>query len=190
MHIHLGWNDIESVSHGPTLPKCCDACNQTTYYHLLCKKIWLTLYFIRVIPYETHWLLACPDCGANFEVPEQAETATRELNETTSLFLDQKLSQDDYHQKVRAYQNTLLSSQIRFPDTEKDCPACGKKYRLSDYRTDIPKIYCRCGSELPRETPSRLHDFPTEVPLVPTSQTSSHTFNHATMYKPTVSVQE
>jgi len=177
MFVIFGWNDIETVSHGPTLPKRCDACSQTTYYHLICKKIWFTLFLMRVIPYETHWLLACPDCGANFEVPEQAVTATRELNETTSLFLEQKLSQVDYHQKVRAYQNTLLSSQIRFPDTEKDCPACGKKYRLSDYRTDVPKIYCRCGSELPRETPSRIDDSLKDIPVVPALPNSSHRFN-------------
>jgi hypothetical protein len=178
MLVIFGWNDISSVSHGPTLPKLCDACNHTTYYHLICKKIWFTFFFMRAIPYETHWLLACPDCGANFELPEEAVDATRQLNESTAHFLEQKISQDDYHKKVRAYQNTLLSSQIRFPDTEKSCPACEKKYRLSDYRTDVSKIYCRCGSELPREPPPHLHDDTAEIPLVPASQNSSPPFNH------------
>jgi predicted RNA-binding Zn-ribbon protein involved in translation (DUF1610 family) len=141
---------------------------------LICKKTWFTIFLIRVIPYETYWFLACPDCGANFEVPEQAVTATRELNGTTALYLDQKLSQEDYHKNVQAYQKTLSSSQIRFPDIEKDCPACGKKYRLSDYRNDGSKIYCRCGSELPRELSTRLNDVTTEIPLVPAPQNRNY----------------
>lgn len=148
---------------------------------MICKKIWFTLFLVRVIPYETYWFLACPNCGANVEVPEQAVAATRELNQITSLFLDQKLSQNDYHKDVKAYQNTLLSSQVRFSDIEKDCPACEKKYRLSDYRTDIPKIFCRCGSELPQDIPSRSHDAPADIPLVPASQNNSHPFNLALM---------
>jgi predicted RNA-binding Zn-ribbon protein involved in translation (DUF1610 family) len=118
---------------------------------LICQKIWFTLFFIRVIPYETHWLLSCPDCGANFEVPEQAVAATRQLNEITVDFVEDKISQEEYNKKVQTYQSTLMSSQVLLPDTEKSCPACGGKYRLSDYRTDVAKIYCRCGSELPRD---------------------------------------
>jgi len=96
MFIIFGWNHQTSNNYGPTLPITCPRCNNKTFFHLLQNKLWFTLFFIPVIPYESKYYLLCDVCGCGKELTGSEIDYAKGLNGTTIAFLNKTISEEQY----------------------------------------------------------------------------------------------
>ena len=51
--------------------KTCNYCNSTHMWQLCKNRTWFTLFFIPIIPYNTHYSISCPNCNSYIEITAQ-----------------------------------------------------------------------------------------------------------------------
>jgi len=96
MFIIFGWNHPTKKNFGPTLPVQCPRCHNNTFMHLQQIKLWATLFFIPIIPYESKYYLSCEICGCGRELSGDEIEYAKWLNEATTAFLNRSLSEEQY----------------------------------------------------------------------------------------------
>ena len=97
MFIIFGWGHQTQNNYGPTLPIRCPHCNNDTFWHLVNTKVWFTLFFIPVIPYESIHYLLCDVCGRGIRLDGKQEIEeARYLNQATLSFLNKGMTESLY----------------------------------------------------------------------------------------------
>ena len=94
MFIIFGWNYPSSKNYGPTLPTKCPHCGNDVFYHLLHKRLWFTLFFIPVIPYESKHYLLCNICSNGYELEDEQVEKAKQLNQMTLSLIDSASAED------------------------------------------------------------------------------------------------
>ncbi len=94
--IIFGWGYETRKEYGPTVPIKCPNCNNSVFLHLVRSRIWFTLYFIPVIPYQSRYYLLCEICSQGIELKDSQIDRIKQLNQATVSFLNQKITQEQY----------------------------------------------------------------------------------------------
>lgn len=68
MFIIFGWGKPIQKYYGSLFKYHCSHCNNTGDWEFNKYSLWLTLFFIPIIPYETHYYLTCPTCEWGIEL--------------------------------------------------------------------------------------------------------------------------
>jgi len=63
MFFIFGWGGGTTQDLGPTTPVHCANCHNHTDWHLVKQQKWFTLFFLRILPYESRHYLLCPICS-------------------------------------------------------------------------------------------------------------------------------
>ena len=94
--IIFGWGYETRREYGPTLPIKCPNCNNDVFWHLLHSRIWFTLFFIPVIPYQSRYYLLCEICSQGIELKDSKIDEIKQVNQATVSFLNQEITQEKY----------------------------------------------------------------------------------------------
>jgi hypothetical protein len=94
--IIFGWGKATNLQYGPTLGVTCPNCNNETWYHLLRRRLWFTLFFIPVIPYSSEYLLLCQVCSQGIKLTGDKIEKAKRLNELTQKLLNKEMSASEY----------------------------------------------------------------------------------------------
>jgi hypothetical protein len=100
----FGWGHQTRNDFGPTVPVTCSNCRNKCYLHLLHIRVWFTLFFIPVIPYESKHYLLCEICSRGIELQGEQVAKAKELNEATSAYLNNAMTEESYIAVVNAKQ--------------------------------------------------------------------------------------
>lgn len=92
----FGWGHQTKKDYGPTFPMKCPNCNNNTYWHFVHYRVWFTLFFIPVIPYESKYYLLCEVCSKGIELQGQQIDKTKQLNQDTMDFLKGIIIEEQY----------------------------------------------------------------------------------------------
>lgn len=98
--IIFGWGHQTTKEHGPTIAVRCPNCNNDVWWHWISYKIWFTLFFIPVIPYESKSLLLCGTCQQGIELTEEQLEKARLLNGLTRDYIDQRIPENHYMNEI------------------------------------------------------------------------------------------
>lgn len=96
MFIIFGWNHPTETHFGPAFPMRCPRCNNEVFFHLHRIKLWFTLFFIPVIPYQSKYYLSCEICGCGKELEGEDLEIAKKLNVATMALLEQRISKEEY----------------------------------------------------------------------------------------------
>jgi len=111
MFIIFGWNNPTEKNYGATLPVKCPRCNNNVFMHLQHVKLWFTLFFIPIIPYESKYYLSCEICGCGKELVGDEIDHAKKLNETTTAFLNHSISKEQYLTALNSGRDIKTNSQ-------------------------------------------------------------------------------
>ena len=81
MFVIFGWCEGSSQDHGPTLLIDCPNCHNKGYWHLYKSKMWFSLFFVPIIPYESLFRLLCETCSSGIELNGGEVEAALNLNQ-------------------------------------------------------------------------------------------------------------
>jgi hypothetical protein len=83
--IIFGWGRTTVKKYGPGRGMTCPNCRNSVRANLALKRVWFTLFFIPVIPYEVRRIEHCPLCNVGRDV-EKAEFASllADINDSNS----------------------------------------------------------------------------------------------------------
>lgn len=65
-------------------------------------KVWFTLFFLPVLPYESKHYLLCEICSRGIELDAQQVSKAKELNAATSAYLNKAMTEESYLAVVNA----------------------------------------------------------------------------------------
>lgn len=94
--IIFGWGYETRKEYGPTLLARCPNCNNEVFLYLFHIRVWFTLFFIPVIPYESKWHLLCEVCSRGVELNGDDIEKVKKLSLTTKAFLNKEITQNRY----------------------------------------------------------------------------------------------
>lgn len=94
--IIFGWGHQTEKKYGPTLPLTCPNCNNRVFLLLVHLRVWFTLFFIPVIPYESRYYLLCEICSQGIELKGSQIDKAKQLNQSTASFLNHEITQEQY----------------------------------------------------------------------------------------------
>ena len=117
---------------GETLFHACDICHNKGFLKLYCKRVFLTFFFIPLIPISSEYFLTCGNCSKRIRLFGENIKKAKTLNALTQEFIKEELSQEDYLSKIKL---TRLSFEMK--DRELEFP---KAYSSND---NITKIYTK-----------------------------------------------
>ena len=100
--IIFGWGKATNKQYGPTLALTCPNCNNDTWYHLLRHRLWLTLFFIPVIPYSSNHYLICPVCSKEMKLTRDQVDKARQMNALTGRLLEKEITESQYQFETKA----------------------------------------------------------------------------------------
>ena len=101
----FGWGKQTTTEYGPVMPVTCSHCNNEVYWHLTRTRVWFTLFFIPIIPYESKHNLLCPICSWGIELHGPQIERAKQLAMPTTEYLANRISDSEYRQ-------TLSSAQV------------------------------------------------------------------------------
>ena len=96
MFFIFGWGRQTRKDFGPTLPIKCGNCNNSGFHRLLHVRKWFTLFFVPVIPYESHHFLLCDVCSRGFELHGPQVDKAKRMNEATTAYLNKQTTEEQY----------------------------------------------------------------------------------------------
>jgi len=76
-------------------------CNSQDFSKLICKRTWVTFFFVPVFPYESDWSLQCPQCAGERPLNGEEVAKAKRLQKLTAQFLARKISSFDYELQGR-----------------------------------------------------------------------------------------
>lgn len=96
MFFLFGWGRRTLTNHGATYAVKCPNCNNTKFWNLIHLKLWFTLFFIPVFPYESKHLIVCPVCQNGITLKGQQLVRAQKLNHYSLAFVNKTMSEEDY----------------------------------------------------------------------------------------------
>jgi hypothetical protein len=96
MFFLFGWGHQTTKDYGPAIPIVCPNCHNEGYWHLLHVRVWFTLFFIPLIPYESNHYLLCEICSRGMELSGEQVTKAKELSEATAAYLSKTMTEEVY----------------------------------------------------------------------------------------------
>src|SRR5438034_4551958 len=96
MFVIYGWGRQTKKDFGPVHPFHCQHCNNDSYWMMLRRKVWFTLFFIPIIPYESHYALMCPICSWGIELRGKQIATAMQLGTVTKAYLNKQITEDQY----------------------------------------------------------------------------------------------
>ena len=76
MLLVFGWTP-RNLDEGPVVTCECPACGQNVPWHLHSVTMWLSLFFVRVLPTGSEFWLRCTNCGHGFELGDDRNALIR-----------------------------------------------------------------------------------------------------------------
>ena len=101
MFFIFGWGHQTVNDKGATMPLECPNCRNQVWYNLVATRSWFTLFFIPVIPYESHNYLLCQVCSQGLELAGDQVAGAEKLNLLADAFHRKELSEDQFLAEVR-----------------------------------------------------------------------------------------
>ena len=102
MPIFFGWGHTTKKLFGPVFKQVCNHCHNEEYWVLTRVRVWFTLFFIPVIPYENKYFLSCPICEYGLTLNPEQIRQLRPLAETNQLLVSGSISQTEYGSRIQA----------------------------------------------------------------------------------------
>lgn len=101
MFVIFGWEHETTTAFGATLRNTCSFCGSQDFLQLTCKRTWLTIFFVPVLPYESLWSLTCPQCSQERPLHGDEVAKAKRLQKLTAKFLAKAISSFDYELEGR-----------------------------------------------------------------------------------------
>ena len=76
MFLMFGWTP-RNEDEGPVVTTECRSCGQSSAWHLHSVTMWISLFFVRVLPTGTEFWLRCHRCGDGFELGDDRNALIR-----------------------------------------------------------------------------------------------------------------
>lgn len=96
MFFLFGWGRRTLKNYGATYAIRCSNCNNTQFWNLVHLRLWFTLFFIPVFPYESKHLLLCPVCQQGIKLSGQQVARAMKLNQYSLAFINKTLNKEQY----------------------------------------------------------------------------------------------
>jgi hypothetical protein len=96
MFFLFGWGRRTLKDYGATYAVKCPNCNNSNFWNLVHLRLWFTLFFIPVFPYESKHLILCPVCQNGIRLTGQQVKRAIELNQHTLAFINKTMDRDQY----------------------------------------------------------------------------------------------
>ncbi|MAZ30211.1 hypothetical protein CL655_02910 [bacterium] len=137
--IIFGWGHTTTKNFGPTFEQMCPNCNNSKYWILTRIRVWFTLFFIPIFPYENKYFLSCPICQQGLTLNSQQIDEIKPLAEVNQLLVDGHITKEEYQRRVLALNGDTNQEQVRVHDVEPEpttnikssdlrfCSECGKE---------------------------------------------------------------
>lgn len=154
MPIFFGWGHTTKKIFGPAFKQLCSHCHNEEYWILTRVRVWFTLFFIPLIPYENKYYLTCPICEYGLTLNSEQINSIRPIAEINQLLVDGSISKEEYQNRILSLNGGTGNAQeeVKVHDVEpvqnvetvgtgsKFCSECGKNL--------IPEAkFCgHCGS--------------------------------------------
>jgi len=100
MFILFGWGKTTTNNLGPVFENLCTHCNSKEYWNLVKMRVWFTLFFIPVIPYETKYFLLCPVCEYGIKLDRQKYEELKPLAESNTALINGRITQTQYVNQI------------------------------------------------------------------------------------------
>ncbi len=140
MPIFFGWGHTTKKMFGPVFKQVCNHCHNEEYWVLTRIRVWFTLFFIPLIPYENKYFLSCPICEYGLTLNTEQIKQFQPLAETNQLLVSGSISEAEYGSRVRALNGGPTQEEVAVRDVEvevqpdeqsstsqKFCSECGSK---------------------------------------------------------------
>jgi hypothetical protein len=96
MFFIFGWGRKTVKDYGPTIPAKCGNCNNNVYFKLVNVKLWFTLFFVPVFPYESKYILLCSTCSRGRELYDKDIEKAKNYNRLTTSYLKKEITDEQY----------------------------------------------------------------------------------------------
>ncbi len=100
MFFIFGWGRTSNNDFGPTRYTKCRNCNNESFWHLMHRRVWFTLFFIPVFPYESDHYLLCRICTQGFKLSSDEIQKYIELNGLTRSLMAEEMTPEEYGSQV------------------------------------------------------------------------------------------
>jgi hypothetical protein len=126
MFIIFGWGKTIIKNLGPVFENLCSHCNNKEYWRLVKTTVWFTLFYIPVIPYETHYSLLCPVCEYGIKLDRQKFDELKPLAESNQALINGKITQAQHANNLKQLASGSLSN-IASPNNGGRCNNCNQQ---------------------------------------------------------------
>ncbi|MCB9810401.1 zinc-ribbon domain-containing protein [Candidatus Nomurabacteria bacterium] len=154
MPIFFGWGHTTRKVFGPAFKQHCSHCNNEEYWILTRIRVWFTLFFIPIFPYENKYHLACPICEYGITLNSEQISSIKPLAELNQQLVEGQITKEEYQRRVLSLDgNTAPTEAVKVHDVEPEtvridtpdsskrfCSECGKEV------TTKAKFCGSCGS--------------------------------------------
>ncbi|MCK5027475.1 MAG: zinc-ribbon domain-containing protein [Candidatus Pacebacteria bacterium] len=153
--ILFGWGHTFTKIFGPTFKQNCSNCHNEEYWILTRVRVWFTLFFIPVFPYESKYFLGCPVCQHGLTLNSQQIHELKPLAEANQSLLDGRITKEEYGQQIAVINSKNESHNINIAPHHEDtkhtvsiaanagfCSECGKSI------TSEAKFCDGCGTNI------------------------------------------
>lgn len=100
MPIFFGWGHTTKKIFGPVFKHICSHCHNEDYWILTRVRVWFTLFFIPLIPYENKYHLTCPICEYGMTLNSEQIQSFVPIAEVNQLLVDGHITKEEYHRRI------------------------------------------------------------------------------------------
>lgn len=96
MFLIFGWGRKTVKDYGPTILTKCGNCNNNVFYKLVHVRVWFTLFFVPIFPYESKYILLCNTCSRGRELFDKDIEKAKNYNKLTTSYLKKEITELQY----------------------------------------------------------------------------------------------
>jgi hypothetical protein len=142
--ILFGWGHTTRKNFGPTFEQECSNCHNTKYWILTRIRVWFTLFFIPVFPYENKHFLSCPICQHGLTLNSQQLQEVKPLAEMNQLLVDGQITKEEYQRRILTLNgDSPIQGEPRVHDVEPES--------VVDINKNDLRFCSQCGSTVAAE---------------------------------------
>lgn len=146
MPIFFGWGHTTKKVFGPVFKHMCSHCHNEEYWILTRVRVWFTLFFIPLIPYENKYHLTCPICEYGMTLNSEQISSFVPIAEVNQLLVDGQITIEEHQRRVHALNGKTVNSldEAKVHDVEPEIN--------TDDENDVEKRFCsQCGKSVPSD---------------------------------------
>ena len=143
MPIFFGWGHTTKKVFGPVFKHMCSHCHNEEYWILARVRVWFTLFFIPLIPYENKYYLTCPICEYGMTLNSEQISTFVPIAEVNQLLVDGHITKEEYQRRVMALNGETAPAldETKIHDVEPEMS--------TDDEDDTEKRFCsQCGKQV------------------------------------------